>query len=111
MLRRLGLCFLHMLQINIFKNTDVSDKDGIPPGHNVFEAYGYLFIYRGPPFLLLNMPLQQNYLFGTYLKITLGTLEVLQKEMAMVLRGHHKGGGLWSIRYFYSPPISVCYLI
>ena len=63
-----------------------------PPGHSVFEAYGHLIIYCGSLFLSLNMPLQQNYLFGTYLKITLGTLEVLQKQMPMVLCGHKRQG-------------------
>lgn len=56
-----------------------------PTVHNAFEAYGHLMIYHRFLFMSLNMPLQQNPSFGTYFKITLGTLEVPQKQMALDL--------------------------
>lgn len=56
--------------------------------HSVFEGYDHLIISCGSLFISLNMPLQQNDLFGTYLKTMMGTLEVHQKQMAMDLCEH-----------------------
>lgn len=42
--------------------------------HNAFEVYGHLMTYHRFLFMSPNMPLQQNLSFGTYFKITLGTL-------------------------------------
>lgn len=68
---------------------------------NVFEDYGHLRIC-GSLFISLTMALQQNYLFGTYLKATLGTLEVHHKQMDLCEHESQRRG-LGSSQYFSLP--------